>query len=156
MKKIRIISGTYGHRPFGKKGVHPVKVDETCDVSDEEAVRLESLKIAEIVTEVEEYDNGGSKPPENSGENKDENNNLSENENAGNGKNNENGEFAPDAKSLIEQLQEHTIDELKEIAKSKGIDCSKFRRKDEYIKALEAVLSDKEQPPVLNAENPVI
>ena len=44
--KIKIISGTYGHRPAG--AVHPqsISAGETCDVPEGEAKRLITLGIA--------------------------------------------------------------------------------------------------------------
>lgn len=154
MKTVEIISGTYGHKHFGKKGVHPVSVGEKCDVSDEEALRLEKLNVAKIIKDAEKHGNDGLKPPENGGNNKEEDNNASENENAVNGQNIEDSE--EDEKTLRDKLKEFTVPELKEIARSKGIDCSKLSKKDEYVEALEAVISDEEQPPALNAENPVV
>lgn len=44
--KIKIISGTYGHRPAGAVHPQPISVGETCDVPEVEAKRLVDLGIA--------------------------------------------------------------------------------------------------------------
>ena len=44
--KIKIISGTYGHRPAGAVHPQPVSAGEACDVPEREAKRLIALGIA--------------------------------------------------------------------------------------------------------------
>lgn len=44
--KIKIISGTYGHRPAGAVHPQPISAGETCDVPEGEAKRLIALGIA--------------------------------------------------------------------------------------------------------------
>ncbi len=49
MARVRIISGAYGYRPPGSK--HPVtkRIGDIVTVSDDEAIRLITLKVAELV-----------------------------------------------------------------------------------------------------------
>lgn len=51
MKNIRIIEGTYGHRPGDGNKVVPVDRGQCCEVPDAEAARLVSIKVAEYVEE---------------------------------------------------------------------------------------------------------
>lgn len=51
MKNIRIIEGTYGHRPGAGNKVVPVDRGQCCEVPDEEAARLVSIKVAEYAEE---------------------------------------------------------------------------------------------------------
>lgn len=50
--KIKIISGTYGHRPAGAVHPKPISAGETCDVPEGEAKRLIDLGIALPVAQV--------------------------------------------------------------------------------------------------------
>lgn len=47
--KIKIINGTYGHRPEGALQPRPVAAGEVCDVPESEAMRLVKLGVAVIV-----------------------------------------------------------------------------------------------------------
>ena len=47
--KIKIINGTYGHRPEGALHPRPVAAGEVCDVPESEAMRLVKLGVAVIV-----------------------------------------------------------------------------------------------------------
>ena len=47
--KIKIINGTYGHRPEGALHPRPVAAGEVCDVTEAEAMRLVRLGVAVIV-----------------------------------------------------------------------------------------------------------
>ena len=49
MKKVRIISGTYGHQPEGSKIVKAVSRGETVDLPEDKAERLVKLGVAEYV-----------------------------------------------------------------------------------------------------------
>lgn len=50
MQQIRIIQGTYGHRPDGTHRIRPVSAGGLVSVPDEEAERLMRLGVAEPVT----------------------------------------------------------------------------------------------------------
>ena len=49
MAKVRIKFGYYGHRPHKARSPVPVGPGETVNVSDDEAIRLISLGVAELV-----------------------------------------------------------------------------------------------------------
>ena len=51
MKQVKIINGLYGYKPQGAKFVAPVHAGALCIVTDEEAARLVSEKVAVYVSE---------------------------------------------------------------------------------------------------------
>lgn len=169
MKKVKIINGTYGHKPEGAKFITPVKAGEVVDVSDEEAARLASLSVAvcigdsarestdtPVATPEGDADGGGA------GENPPDDGNGAEGQ--------ENGGSAtpPDGESdtldivgghfTAESLETMTKAELSALAKDLGADVSKCKNKAEMVAALasvEVAPGDEEAPPAPGAEDPV-
>lgn len=126
---VRIISGTYGHRPIlpnGKKShyVIPVKAGEApIDLDKAEADRLIGLGVAEAV-KIEENKALETEAPEGASESKTEG--LS--------------------------LEEMSFNELKALAQEKGIDIGGIRSKAGLVKAITA---EAEELPSFDAQDVV-
>lgn len=157
MTKIKIICGTYGHRPEGSK--HPVPIDRGgfCEVPEEEAQRLFRLGVARPAGEtpaptvatppVSEDGDGAGVDPADGGEG---------------------AEGAENAHLDPEQLKELTNAKLRELAEDMGIDTAKLKTKAQLIAAITDVpledaiseddegVDDGEVPPVLTPEAPVV
>lgn len=160
MKTVKIISGTYGYRPLGKKQVVPVSIGGTALVDDIEAERLVKLKVAVVVDEnTTETTENTVATPDNDIKNVEKGIELHEEETVSNDVSNEDNErIAHLDKS---QLNAMTIPNLKKLAEDMGIDTAKFKKKDDFVKALvkvEVILGDEdtEQPPDVGAEAPVV
>ncbi|MGM9640375.1 MAG: Rho termination factor N-terminal domain-containing protein [Faecousia sp.] len=162
MKRVRIIRGVYGHKPYGTGRVRPVGIGDTVDVPDEEAERLVFLGVAEMVPETPSnvYEDVAT---------------LQDGQTDGEpgmgvdaevlcGESDAEGRAA----SAIdpEQLKTMTNAKLRELAEAMGIHTAKLKNKAELIDAItsaqvipgneEETVEDGEQPPDLCAEAPVI
>lgn len=156
MTRIKIICGTYGHRPEGSK--HPVSVARGgfCEVPEAEAQRLYALGVACPAQEMpapavatpsvgEDADGAGVNTPEN-----------------------ENGTEGAEAARLDpEQLQTLTNAKLRKLAEEMGIDTAKLKNKAQLIAAITDIpledaisendgVDDGEEPPEIGAEAPVV
>ena len=126
---VRIISGTYGHRPIlpnGKKShyVIPVKAGEApIDLDKAEADRLIGLGVAEAVKTEE------NKAPET-----------------------EAPEGASESKTEGLSLEEMSFNELKALAQEKGIDIGGIRSKAGLV---EAITAEAEELPSFDAQDVV-
>lgn len=126
---VRIISGTYGHRPIlpnGKKShyVIPVKAGEApIDLDKAEADRLIGLGVAEAVKTEE------NKAPET-----------------------EAPEGASESKTEGLSLEEMSFNELKTLAQEKGIDIGGIRSKAGLV---EAITAEAEELPSFDAQDVV-
>lgn len=156
MAKVRIISGTYGYRPPNSK--HPVSksIGDIVTISDDEAMRLITLKVAELVDaqspvsplsalsdeldkSCEGVDTDLAKAPP------------------------ESEEGADTAEVIIghfdaEQLMELTKAELLKLADEMGVDVSSSDSKAEIVAAITQVevTAGDMVPPDLSAEAPVV
>lgn len=142
MKNIRIIEGTYGHRPGDGNKVVPVDRGQCCEVPDEEAARLVSLKVAEYAEEPV------ATPP-------------GDGDDSGTGTNTPDGEQPPKAPITLpveaealeivdghfaeEGLSEMTNGNLKKLAIDLGLDPSKCKKKDDFVALLLTVEIDGEE-----------
>lgn len=155
MMKVKITSGIYGYRKPGAKRPDPKHAGDVVDLPDDEAVRLEQLKVgviigaaedshAELVATPAENDDGAVAGVDTANQ----------------------GEPAGGAEAAHldpEQLKELTNAKLKELADDMGIDTSKLKTKAQLIAAItdipleDAILEegDGENPPELGAEGPV-
>ena len=160
MKQVKIINGVYGYRPEGAKFITPAKAGECVTVSDEEAARLVTLRVAAytdkptaetsippVATPHSGEDGGGAgeTPPEcGSGE---------EWEDGGDTLDIVDGHFT------AESLSRTTIADLAKLATDIGADVSKCKKKADYVDVLTAIevqADDKEKPPVIGATGPVV
>ena len=55
MMKVKITSGIYGYRKPGAKRPDPKHAGDVIDLPDEEAMRLEQLKVGVILSAAEEH-----------------------------------------------------------------------------------------------------
>lgn len=153
MLTVKIISGTYGCKIKGRI-VPKDRTSEPFELENEEAKRLVSLGVAEIITEgVATGGKGKETNPPSVNPSNDENGSNGENE----GENDITGHL--DA----EQLREMTNKELKALAEDMGIDTSKMKVKEDYIQAIVAVEvsapsndENGENPPDISPEAPVV
>lgn len=156
MTRIKIICGTYGHRPEGSK--HPVSVARGgfCEVPEAEAQRLYTLGVAcpaqetpvpAVATpfEGDDADAAGVNPP----------------------KGESGAEGTKTAHLDPEQLQTLTNAKLRELAEGMGIDTAKLKNKAQLIAAITDIpledaipeddgVDDDEAPPEIGAEAPVV
>lgn len=143
---IRIINGTYGHRPKlanGKYSNYVIPVtrnDPPIDVDDDEAKRLIAKNVAVALNRTEGApvalsDDYGSAA-------------------MGNSPSDSDGESAtPDpGESDAESLEELSYTDLKKLAKELGIDTTKVRKKEALIDAIQAREAQISEAPVLSAE----
>lgn len=155
MMKVKITSGIYGYRKPGAKRPDPKHAGDVVDLPDDEAVRLEQLKVgviigaaedsrAELVATPAEDDDGAVAGVDTANQ----------------------GEPAGGAEAAHldpEQLKELTNAKLKELADDMGIDTSKLKTKAQLIAAITDIPledaipeeGDGENPPELGAEGPV-
>ena len=123
MKEVKIIAGTYGYVNSMKR-VRPVSLGETVWVDDAEADRLETLGIAEIISDIPVET---TKSVANSCEDKNSTcypENLSEGSIEG----------CLDG----DDLSELSMTQLKELASDIGIDTKGIKRKDKLIELISA------------------
>lgn len=155
---VKIINGNYGHNENGR--ITAISLGGEVDLADDEARRLIKLGVAELVTERKGDNRGASHVA--TGENGEENEtpsvNPTEDESGAEGKSEDDGEKGL---ALDEtQLKTMTNTNLKKLAEDMGIDTSKMRVKDDFVKAiLEKTVycdNDDETPPVATAEDPIL
>lgn len=176
MKKVKIINGTYGHRPEGAKFITPIKAGEVVEVSDMEAARLAGIGIAVCIVETapeaiippvatppvsEDGGGQGETPPE-----------------GDEGAEGDDGGILPasaetldivDGHFTVESLMEMTRDNMEKLAADLSVDVSKCKNKPDIAAALAAVEvkpgepeeddeleGDGEAPPDLGAAPPVV
>ena len=127
---VKIISGTYGHRPLLPTGqrshyVIPVKAGEApIEVNDAEGDRLIALGVAEAAKA------GETKAPT--------------------------AEVANEAHEAVsegEKLEDMTFTELKAVAQEMGIDTGKIRSKNGLIEAITAAQDPEDGFPALDAQD---
>lgn len=163
MKKVKIINGTYGHRPEGAKFITTVKAGEVVEVSDTEAARLVGLGVAAleaiippVATPPVSVDGGGQ------GEATPEGDEVAVGAESGGTEESGaldivNGHFT------VESLMEMTRTNMEKLAADLSVDVSKCKNKSDIAAALAAVEvepgeleEDGETPPDLGAAPPVV
>lgn len=156
MARVRIISGTYGYRPPSSKHPVPKRIGDTVTVSDDEAVRLITLKVAELV-DAQSPVSPLSVLSDGFGENSESADTDADQIPP------ESDEAADTADVIIghldaEQLMELTKAELLKLADEMGVDVSSSDNKAEIVAALTQVeVSTSDMvPPELSAEAPVV
>lgn len=170
MKKVKIINGTYGHRPEGAKFITPIKAGEVVEVSDMEAARLAGIGIAVCIVETApeaiippvatppvSEDGGGQ------GETPPEGDEGAEGEDGGNLPASAETLDIVDGHFTVESLMEMTRDNMEKLATALNVDVSKCKNKPDIAAALAAVEvyvkkleEDGETPPELGAAPPVV
>lgn len=178
MKIVRIINGTYGHRPAGAKFVSTIQTGETVPVSDEEAARLVSMRVAAYVSDTPlvwppvpvatpagSKDNGDtgettpdSLPPSTGPERDEDEDNVELREGT--------GEVADvldivDGHFTTESLMQLTRSDMEKLANDLGVDISKCKSKNKgdiavLLSAVDIQADDgADGPPELGTEEPV-
>lgn len=156
MARVQIISGAYGYRPPGSKHSVTKRIGDIVTVSDGEAQRLISLKVAALIEEQmpvaatgapvstlddkpESVDTGSTQTPTEGGEGA-----AADNVTTGH----------LDA----EQLMDLTKAELLKLADEMGVDVSSSDNKAEIVAAITQVevTTSNIVPPELSAEAPVV
>lgn len=136
MKKIRIISGTYGLRGNGYTVIRKTPEDPPFDVSDDEAIRLVKLKVAKIIEEQPKPQ--FEEPVTDPADSEDQEEQITE--------------------ALPTYDASMKLAELKEVAAAYGVDASKAKSKAEVIAMIEAAQAEDlpdEEPPEISAALPV-
>lgn len=144
MKVIKIINGTYGHRPAGSRAIEPKQAcDAPFEIEDDKAERLVSLGIAAYVGE----------PVATIG--------ITEKEDAkGVATANEAHNDSEEAKTRPDYSVEMKAAELRELLEDCGLTYKVGMTKADMVAALDAyfdeAVEDGEAPPDLSAEAPII
>ena len=175
MKLVRIISGTYGHKPKGAPSVKTIRIDETVELPDTEAARLVQLRVAAYVDtpavvpvdpDTDMLPSGistssGDEDDLSPGDTPDEDENGAEGEESGE---QPVGEAPPAADStesnntIPEYNAEMPLVILKEILKDCGLPFKFGMSKLDVVQVLDdyfADAEDDEAPPSLDTEDPV-
>lgn len=160
MMKVKITSGIYGHRKPGSKRPDPKHAGDVIDLPEEEAMRLERLKVGVILSTAEERHTEGvatASVCENDGT-------LGADKGDSDGA--ADGAVIPEALDIVdghfteEGLMTMTRDEMEHLAEDIGVDVSKCKNKGEIAKLLAAVEleldGDKDDGPNLGAALPVV
>nr|WP_300184638.1 hypothetical protein [uncultured Agathobaculum sp.] len=159
MMKVKITSGIYGYRKPGSKRPDPKHAGDVIDLPDEEAMRLEQLKVGVILSAAEEHHAESVATPSVSqsdgtlGVDKDEDETAAD------------GAVIPDELDIVDghftedSLMTMTCANMEKLAADLGIDVSKCKNKSEIASLLAEVELDadeeSETPPDLGAEAPV-
>ena len=151
MARVRIISGTYGYRPPGSKHPVPKRIGDTVTVSDDEAVRLITLKVAKLV-DVQSPVSPLSVLPDGPGESSESVDTDADQIPP------ESDEGADTADVIVEHLMELTKAELLKLADEMGVEVSSSDNKPEIVAAITQAEVEPGDivPPDPSAEVPVV
>ncbi len=155
MARVRIISGAYGYRPPGSK--HPVtkRIGDIVTVSDDEAIRLITLKVAELVDAQSPVSPLSALPEE-----ADKSYQSVDTESDKIPPEGDEGAAADEATTGhldAEQLMELTKAELLKLAEEMDVDVSSSDNKAEIVAAItQTEVMTGDAPPDLSAEAPVV
>ena len=160
MMKVKITSGIYGYRKPGAKRPDPKHAGDVVDLPDEEAVRLEQLKVGVILGTAEDYHaEPVATPPVGESE-------AAQGVDKGEDENTADGAVIPDTLDIVDGhftedgLMAMTRTDMEHLAKDLGVDVSKCKNKGEIAKLLAAVEleldGDEEDGPVLGTAPPVM
>lgn len=160
MMKVKITSGVYGYRKPGSKRPDPKYLGDVVDLPDEEAMRLEQLKVGVILSAAEEHHAETVATPS-EGEN-----DGAPGMDKGDGETVDDGAVIPDALDIVDRhftedsLMTMSRADMEHLAKDLGVDVSKCKNKGEIAKLLVAVEleldGDEEDGPDLGAAPPVM
>lgn len=159
--KIKIISGTYGHRPAGAVHPQPISAGEICDVPEGEAKRLVDLGIALPVAQVP-AEGVATTPAASAKLGPGVTMNMGENPLDGHAF--EDGEVLDvvDGHFTVESLMKMTRADMESLAEDLGLDVSGCKSKADVAAELSKVdidppePGDGEAPPEIGAEAPVV
>ena len=142
MMKVKITSGVYGYRKPGSKRPDPKYPGDVVDLPDEEAMRLEQLKVGVILSAAEEH-NAETVATPSEGEN-----DGAPGVDKGEGETVDDGTVIPDVLDIVnrhfteDSLMTMTRADMEHLAKDFGVDVSKCKNKGEIAKLLAAVELD--------------
>lgn len=156
MARVRIIRGTYGYRPPGSMHPMPKRIGDIVTVNDDEAIRLITLKVAELV-DVQSPVSPLSVRPEDADK-------SCESVDTESDKIPPEGDQGAAAANVTtghldaEQLMELTKAELLKLANEMGVDVSSSDNKAEIVAAITRaeVAPGEAIPPELSVETPVV
>jgi len=165
MRLVKIIQGTYGHRPNGSKSVHSISAGGTVELSDSEAKRLVALKVAAYVErpiivakdDTEDEPGAGTLP---------DGSEMPEGDDDGEGKGitalsgeNDTEDDGDNAAELMGYSVDMSMDDLKELLSSCGLNYRVGMSKVDIVEMLKEYqdnnVDDDEAPPTLATEEPV-
>lgn len=159
MMKVKITSGIYGYRKPGSKRPDPKHAGDVIDLPDEEAMRLEQLKVGVILSAAEEHHAEPVATPSVSQSDGTLGVDKGEDETAAD------GAVIPDELDIVDghftedSLMTMTRADMEHLAEDFGVDVSKCKNKGEIAKLLAAVeleLNETDEPLTeLGAEAPV-
>lgn len=160
MMKVKITSGIYGYRKPGDKRPDPKHAGDVVELPDEEAMRLERLKVGVILGAAEDdHTEPIATPP--AGESV-----AAQGEDKGEDEDAADGAVIPDTLDIVdghfteEGLMAMTRADMEHLAENLGVDVSKCKNKGEIAKLLAAVEleldGDGEGGPDLGAAPPVV
>ena len=136
MMKVKITSGIYGYRRPGAKRPDPKHAGDVVDLPDEEAVRLEQLKVGVILGTAEEHTAEPVATPHASESKGTQGVDKCEGENAAD------GAVIPDTLDIVDgrftedSLMAMTRADMEHMAEDLGVDVSKCKNKSEIAKLL--------------------
>lgn len=161
MMKVKITSGIYGYRKPGAKRPDPKHAGDVVDLPDEEAVRLEQLKVGVILGTAEDY-HAEPVATLHAGESK-----ATQGVDKGEDEDAADGAVIPDTLDIVDGhftedgLMAMTRADMEQLAEDLGVDVSKCKNKGEIAKLLAAVElelddGDEGDGPDLGAAPPVV
>lgn len=160
MMKVKITSGIYGYRKPGAKRPDPKCAGDVVELPDEEAMRLEQLKVGVILGTAEEHPTEPVATPSASESEAAQGVDKAEDENAAD------GVVIPDTLDIVdghfteEGLMSMTRTDMEHLAEDLSVDVSKCKNKGEIAKLLAAVeiepSEDDDDTPDLGVAPPVI
>lgn len=139
MMKVKITSGIYGYRKPGAKRPDPKHAGDVVDLPDEEAVRLEQLKVGVILGTAEDY-HAEPVATLHAGESK-----ATQGVDKGEDEDAADGAVIPDTLDIVDGhftedgLMAMTRADMEQLAEDLGVDVSKCKNKGEIAKLLAAV-----------------
>jgi hypothetical protein len=158
--KIKIVNGTYGHRPLlpnGEKSKYIVPVNHLSlpiEVDAAEAERLIRLGVAVKVTADEAHVGAAAAPDEKPIGNTADNQKPVEAPSEAVSEGDAESEGSSAGHVTVEELETHTVSELKAMAQEMGIETGKIRSKSGVIEAIMAFDADHgDVPPALSAQD---
>ena len=161
MMKVKITSGIYGYRKPGAKRPDPKCAGDVVELPDEEAMRLEQLKVGVILGTAEDYRAEPVATPH-VGESE-----AAQGVDKGEGESTTDGAVIPDTLDIVDchftedGLMAMTRADMEQLAEELGVDVSKCKNKGEIAKLLASVeleLNDEDEDdgPDLGAAPPVV
>lgn len=168
MKTVIIKNGTYGHRPTSDGRVIPISIGETCSVPDEEAERLVSLGVADVIDDsavVDVATTGNAANDADAGKHTTDDDNGTDGRTDDDNDHQEDGVEIPDCLTIVDKhitkasAMRMKREDLDRLATDLGIDISGCEKKEDVADLIVAVELEIEEdddnaPPVLNPAPP--